>query len=111
MTQELVIVGLCGGIGVGKDTVANILCENYGFVKESFASGLKDVVAAAFGWPRERIEGDTSENREWREKEDEWWSNRLERKITPRLMLQQWGQILLETNFVTISGLQTLRER
>ena len=38
------IVGLCGKSGAGKDTVADILCEDYGFVKVAFADSLKDVV-------------------------------------------------------------------
>ena len=99
MKNNQLIIGLVGNIGSGKDTLANILVESFGFQKTSFAAGLKDVVASAFGWPREKIEGDTPENREWREKPDEWWSARLGRIITPRLMLQNWGTDLVRKHF------------
>ena len=45
------IIGLCGAQGSGKDTVANILIAEYGFIKLTFASTLKDVVAILFSWP------------------------------------------------------------
>ena len=57
------IIGLCGAQGSGKDTVANILVSKYGFVRISFATALKDVVAILFSWPREMLEGDTPESR------------------------------------------------
>jgi hypothetical protein len=39
-----VIVGLSGYSGAGKDTVADILVENYGFTKMAFATALKKKV-------------------------------------------------------------------
>ena len=38
------IVGVCGFIGSGKDTVADFLTNNYNFTHESFAGNLKDAV-------------------------------------------------------------------
>ena len=85
------IIGLCGFIGSGKDTVADYLVNFHEFRRESFASTLKDTVAAVFGWDRTMLEGRTKEAREWREQIDFWWSNRLGMHITPRWVLQYWG--------------------
>ena len=43
------IIGLSGIQGAGKDTVGDILISEYGFVKLSFGSALKDVISALFG--------------------------------------------------------------
>jgi len=85
------LIGLCGFAGAGKDTVAKYLYERRGYIKIAFADPLKDVVSAIFGWDREKVEGITAEDREWREKPDQWWSTALGQTITPRKMLQTWG--------------------
>ena len=85
------ILGICGLISSGKDTVADYLCTFHGFKRLSFAASLKDAVASIFGWDRELLEGTTKTSREWREQKDEWWSNRLGMDITPRMILQRWG--------------------
>lgn len=94
------IIGICGLIGSGKGTVADILIRDHGFVKVSFADSLKDCVASVFGWPRNLLEGDTVESRQWREEVDEWWSNSLGMPdLTPRAVLQQWGTEVCRTGF------------
>jgi hypothetical protein len=86
------IIGISGFQGSGKDTIADYLQNIYGFKRDSFASTLKDAVAAVFGWDRELLEGRTKESREWRETIDPWWSTRLNMpNLTPRLVLQLWG--------------------
>jgi hypothetical protein len=85
------IIGICGLIGAGKDTVADYLVNIHQFRRESFANTLKDAVSSVFGWDREMLEGRTKQSREWREQRDEWWSNRLGMDITPRWVLQFWG--------------------
>ena len=89
------IIGVCGFIGSGKDTVADYLQNFHEFRRDSFASTLKDAVAAVFGWDRELLEGRTKEARAWREQPDTWWTNRLGpvigHEITPRWVLQYWG--------------------
>ena len=86
------IIGVCGFIGSGKDTVADYLVNFYEFRRDSFAATLKDAVAAVFGWDRELLEGRTKEAREWREQVDPWWSKRLDMPdLTPRWVLQYWG--------------------
>jgi len=85
------IIGICGFIGAGKDTAADYLVNFHEFRRDSFAATLKDAVAAVFGWDRELLEGRTKSAREWREQQDDWWTNRLGMPITPRWMLQHWG--------------------
>lgn len=85
------IIGLVGFIGNGKGTIADILVEHHGFVKESFANSLKDAVSIIFGWDRILLEGATKESREWREQPDAYWSEKFEREFSPRLALQLMG--------------------
>ena len=86
------IIGVCGFIGSGKDTVADYLVNFHEFRRESFASTLKDAVAAVFGWDRTMLEGRTKAAREWREEVDQWWAERLDMPtLTPRWVLQYWG--------------------
>ena len=93
------IIGVCGFIGSGKDTIADYLTNFHGFRRESFANSLKDAVAQVFGWDRTMLEGRTKQSREWREQPDQWWSERLGREITPRLMLQLWGTEVCRKGF------------
>jgi hypothetical protein len=85
------IIGICGLIGAGKDTIADYLVNIHQFRRESFANSLKDAVAHVFNWERELLEGRTKQSREWREQPDPWWSTRLGQTITPRQVLQYWG--------------------
>ena len=85
------IIGICGFIGSGKDTIADYLVNLHQFRRESFANSLKDAVSQVFGWDRTMLEGRTKQAREWREQRDEWWSQRLNMDITPRWILQYWG--------------------
>jgi hypothetical protein len=93
------IIGICGFIGCGKDTAADYLVNFHQFKRDSFAAPLKDAVSAVFGWDRDLLEGRTKESREWREKQDEWWSQRLNKNITPRHVLQQWGTEVCRRGF------------
>ena len=93
------IIGICGLIGCGKRTVGDILVEEYGFTKLSFADKLKDGVATVFNWDRAMLEGDTVESREWRETQDDFWSRETGRTITPRLVLQEFGTDCMRHGF------------
>ena len=93
------IIGVCGFIGSGKDTIADYLVNIHQFRRDSFANTLKDAVSAVFGWDRDMLEGRSKKSREWRETRDGWWSERLGREITPRLMLQLWGTEVCRQGF------------
>jgi hypothetical protein len=94
------IIGVCGFIGAGKDTVADYLTNFHGFRRESFANSLKDAVAQVFGWDRIMLEGRTKQAREWREQVDPWWSERLNMpNLTPRWVLQYWGTEVCRKSF------------
>lgn len=94
------IIGVCGFIGSGKDTVADYLVNFHEFRRESFADSLKDSVAAVFGWDRKMLEGRTKQSREWREEVDRWWADRLSMPtLTPRWVLQYWGTEVCRRTF------------
>jgi hypothetical protein len=94
------IVGICGFIGSGKDTIADYLVNFHEFRRESFANTLKDACSAVFGWDRTMLEGRTKEAREWREQVDPWWSQRLDiPHLTPRWILQYWGTEVCRRGF------------
>ncbi len=92
------IIGICGLIGSGKGTVADVLVDQ-GFTKVSFADKLKDGVSTIFGWNRAMLEGDTDESRQWREQRDDFWSAETEMEVTPRLVLQLFGTDCLRNGF------------
>jgi len=85
------LLGICGLIGSGKDTVAEHLVKHHGFKRDSFAKSLKDAVSSMFNWDRKMLEGNTSESRAWREQPDAFWSERFGKPITPRWVLQYFG--------------------
>ena len=85
------VIGVCGLIGSGKGTVADILVQNFQYEKISFADKLKDGVSAVFGWDRELLEGDTDRSRLWRERTDEFWTKETGAEVSPRLILQLFG--------------------
>ena len=94
------IIGVCGFIGSGKDTIADYLVNLHHFRRESFANTLKDAVAQVFGWDRTMLEGRTKQAREWSEQVDPWWAERLGiPHLTPRFILQQWGTEVCRKNF------------
>jgi hypothetical protein len=94
------IVGVCGLIGAGKDTIADYLVNIHQFRRESFANTLKDAVSSVFGWDRELLEGRTKHSRAWREQVDPWWAARLGMPdLTPRWVLQYWGTEVVRRGF------------
>jgi len=106
------IIGLLGFINSGKGTVASHLVNKYNFRHDSFASSLKDACSVMFDWPRDLLEGDTQESREYREKVDTWWSEKLGiSDFSPRLALQLVGTDVLRNNFNQDLWFLTLQNR
>jgi hypothetical protein len=106
------IIGVCGLIGSGKGAVADILEDEQGFKKVSFADSLKDAVSSVFEWPRHLLEGDTAESRNWREQVDNWWANRLNiPTLTPRWVLQYWGTDVCRNGFHSDIWLASLERK
>ena len=93
------IIGICGLIGSGKDTIADHLVKDHKFVKISFADKLKDTVATLFEWDRDLLDGKTEQSRLWREQEDHFWSTELKKKGTPRYVLQVFGTECMRDGF------------
>lgn len=62
INYKMSIISLCGFSVAGKDTVAKILVDKYGYEKLSFAGAVKDVLSVLFGWDREMLEGLTEEH-------------------------------------------------
>jgi len=94
------IISICGFAGAGKDTLAQILIDEYGFVKLSFAGIIKDIASIIFSWDRNMLEGCTVESRQWREQIDPYWSKRLNMpQLTPRFILQYFGTDLFRNHF------------
>lgn len=112
------IIGLCGAQGAGKDTVGGILESKHGFVKLAFASAIKDILSALFSWPRDMLEGLTTESREWRETPNEYWSNKLAiQDFSPRRAMQIVGTDLFRNHLnqdiwinIIENKIMTLRE-
>lgn len=103
------IVGLLGWIGSGKGTVGDYLVDRHDFTALSFAGNLKDATAAIFGWPRDMLEGDTAASRDWREQRDDFWSDRMQREVTPRWVLQHLGTDVIRRQFfddIWMAGLE-----
>jgi hypothetical protein len=93
------VIGILGHIGAGKNTVAQHLCT-LGCIQDSFATPLKDAVAAIFGWDRHLLEGTTEESRHFRETPDLYWSRKLDiHNFTPRLAMQYLGTDVLRKHF------------
>lgn len=100
--KEPLIFGMCGLAGSGKDTAANFIEQHYQSLglktaRIKFATALKDITATLFSLDRQKLEGITPEDRDWREQELEGWSQKLGRSVTPRSLLQILGTDVLRT--------------
>tara|TARA_B100000405_G_scaffold301311_1_gene262439 strand:- start:416 stop:1027 length:612 start_codon:yes stop_codon:yes gene_type:complete len=93
------IIGICGLIGSGKDTIAEYLIQEHNYEKLSFADKLKDSVATMFDWDRELLDGKTDTSRKWRESVDEYWTQETGEQITPRYVLQLFGTECMRDGF------------
>jgi adenylate kinase family enzyme len=105
------VIALCGLAGSGKGTVGDILVNEYGYKKLSFADSLKDAVSSIFGWDRLLLEGDTEESRLFRETINEFWSDKFGKDVTPRIILQQFGTFVCRDNFLDSIWINSLEKK
>jgi len=95
-----IIIIMNGFIKSGKTTIQKYLCERYGFISINFADILKDIVSIVFGFPRELLEGDTIQSREWREKVDKFWTEKLKDTKLCK-MIRTVKKLVQETTTIT----------
>ena len=106
------LIAVVGWIGSGKDTISRYFEQKENFVRDSFASSLKDVCASLFMWPRELLEGNTADSRIWREQVDAWWAEKLGiPEFTPRYALQHMGTEVMRESFNPDIWLLTMQKR
>lgn len=79
--KSFVLIGLSGFAGSGKDYVADILTDNFGFRKYAFADPIKEICIDLFRFSYEQVYGPSEE----RDKID------LRYRISPRQALQKIG--------------------
>lgn len=81
----MILIGLTGRAGCGKDTIASFLCEAHGFVQIALADPLRDGLKAMFGVTDEQLH-----RRDLKEAPIDWIGR------SPRELLQtlgtEWGR-------------------
>jgi len=82
------VVGFCGGVGAGKDSLAGHLAVTLGFEPIEFAGPLKQLCADQFGWDVVRLSGPDSQAYK---AESSGLVGRGGRVMTRREILQQVG--------------------
>ena len=81
------IIALTGKKGCGKDTMANYMCEKYGFVNYGFADPIKEISKIIFGFSEEQLNGHL------KEAEDSFWG------LVPRNFFQKFGTDIAQFEF------------
>lgn len=82
------LIGIVGPKNSGKDTIADFLCLQYDFHKESFAAPLKEICKQMF-----LLDNGQLTDHELKETIDERWGMR------PREMFQKFGTDIIRTHF------------
>lgn len=78
------LIGIIGKKQSGKDTIADYLVQNHGFIKYSYAFPLKNGAMEIFGFTKEQVYGDL------KDVVDSEWG------VTPRKVLQIMGTELFQ---------------
>ena len=80
------IIGISGKKRSGKDTVADFLIQEYGFIKYGFADPIKQIAKIIFGFNEEQLYGDK------KEEIDKIW------KIKPRIFSKN-SELIMDSLF------------
>lgn len=83
----MVLIGILGNKGNGKDTIADYIVHKYNFEKYAIAKPLKDICKILFNFSNEQLYGDLKEEK------DSYW------KITPRHAMEFIGTDLIRHQF------------
>src|SRR5437763_1841975 len=83
----MVLIGILGKRGHGKDTIGDYLQKNHEFKKDSFAFPLKESVRILFGLNDEQLYGSL------KEVVDPYWN------VTPREIMQKYGTEIVRNHF------------
>lgn len=102
------IVGMVGRAGSGKDTVADLLVKNHGFVKVAFADLMKRWVKEAFDFTDEQLwgpsskrnEGDARYRRRRLDLDGDWVDSDLSPREALQLLGTEWGRRCYEDVWV-----------
>ena len=105
MGNDTIVVGVTGFKRHGKDSVANHLVENYGFVKYSFANPLKDTCAAAFGIPRADFDDDVKKELPC-ELYPDWTLRKILQIVGTELFRSIWPNIWIDRFLQSAGGLR-----
>jgi hypothetical protein len=84
------IIAICGLKRSGKDTIADFLCQHYGYEKIKIAAPLKNGLKAMFGFTDEQIEGDD------KDVVDPRWG------VEPRKVMQFFGTEVMQYQVQTL---------
>ena len=96
----MTIIAVSGRLQSGKDTVANYLIREYGFIRYSFAEPIKQACCLIFGWTRESMEDPVL-----KEQIDPRWG--ITRRQALQTMGTEWGQydlMKISPTFASVTG-------
>lgn len=97
------IIGLCGAAGAGKNSVADVLSERYGFRQLAFADPIYEAVAAITGMAVAELQ-----DREQKERPLGWLP------CSPRRLLQslgtEWGRELIHPDIWITAAMRRIEE-
>lgn len=105
MTKHFIV--LSGEAGAGKDSVADLLVANHGYVKVSLSDAMKEFCGRVFGFSKEQLYGPSH----MRNAPDPRWArptkDGLVNDNSPRRILQllgdEWGRQLIHPDIWTMS--------
>lgn len=112
----MIVIGISGKAHSGKDTVADMLVKDYGFIKMAFADSLKGLVQQYYGFKKEELWTDykTEEVRRILQgtgemikslEGDDFWIRQIQKKMIYRSMSVGWD------NKVVISDVRFPNEK